>query len=97
RPRNHGDSHLGSIWRRSRRIPRDVSRARARNSTAVRPAGGGAGAQGAMIRATWPGRLVLLGHPVAHSLSPHFQSAALARAGISLRYEALDVPPLELA
>ena len=50
-----------------------------------------------MIRATWPGRLVLLGHPVAHSLSPHFQSAALARAGISLRYEPLDVLPLELA
>lgn len=40
-----------------------------------------------------PGRLVLLGHPVAHSLSPAFQSAALAHAGIPLAYEALDVPP----
>jgi shikimate dehydrogenase len=40
-----------------------------------------------------PGRLVLLGHPVSHSLSPVFQNAALVAAGIDLRYEALDVPP----
>jgi shikimate dehydrogenase len=40
-----------------------------------------------------PGRLVLLGHPVAHSLSPAFQNAALRAAGVSLRYEALDVTP----
>jgi shikimate dehydrogenase len=40
-----------------------------------------------------PGRLVLLGHPVSQSLSPHFQNAALEHAGIALRYEALDVPP----
>jgi shikimate dehydrogenase len=40
-----------------------------------------------------PGRLVLLGHPVAHSLSPTFQNAALAAAGIRVRYEALDVDP----
>jgi shikimate dehydrogenase len=45
---------------------------------------------------TRPGRLVLLGHPVAHSLSPQLQNAALRRAGISLVYEALDVPPVEL-
>ena len=38
-----------------------------------------------------PGRLVLLGHPVGHSLSPRFQNAALERAGIPLTYEALDV------
>ena len=44
-----------------------------------------------------PGRLVLLGHPVAHSLSPVFQGAALAAAGIPLQYEALDVAPSELA
>jgi shikimate dehydrogenase len=43
-----------------------------------------------------PGRLVLLGHPVAHSVSPRFQNAALRRAGIPLVYEALDVPPDEL-
>jgi shikimate dehydrogenase len=38
-----------------------------------------------------PGRVVLLGHPVAHSLSPLFQNAALRAAGIPLRYEAIDV------
>ncbi len=38
-----------------------------------------------------PGRLVLLGHPVAHSLSPIFQNAALDAAGITARYDALDV------
>lgn len=40
-----------------------------------------------------PGRLVLLGHPIGHSLSPTFQNAALAAAGIRLRYEAIDVDP----
>lgn len=40
-----------------------------------------------------PRRLVLLGHPVAHSLSPLFQNAALAAAGLPQRYEALDVEP----
>ena len=44
-----------------------------------------------------PSRLVLLGHPVAHSLSPRFQNAALRAAGIDLAYEAMDVPPSELA
>jgi shikimate dehydrogenase len=44
-----------------------------------------------------PGRLVLLGHPVAHSLSPAFQNAALEQAGLPLRYEALDVPPAAFA
>ena len=43
-----------------------------------------------------PGRLVLLGHPVAHSLSPRFQNAALRAAGIPLVYEAIDVPPQAL-
>ena len=43
-----------------------------------------------------PGRLVLLGHPVQHSLSPRFQNAALHAAGIPVTYEALDVPPGEL-
>lgn len=40
-----------------------------------------------------PGRLVLIGHPVAHSHSPAFQNAALRHAGLPLTYEALDVPP----
>jgi shikimate dehydrogenase len=44
-----------------------------------------------------PARLVLLGHPVAHSLSPRFQNAALRAANIPLTYEALDVEPLRLA
>lgn len=48
------------------------------------------------MNATSPGRLVLLGHPVAHSLSPHFQGAALRAAGIPLRYEALDVESSQL-
>lgn len=43
-----------------------------------------------------PGRLVLVGHPVAHSLSPVFQDAALAAADLPLRYELLDVAPAEL-
>jgi shikimate dehydrogenase len=44
-----------------------------------------------------PRRLVLLGHPVQHSLSPTFQNAALRHAGIALVYEALDVVPSALA
>jgi shikimate dehydrogenase len=44
-----------------------------------------------------PGRLVLLGHPVAHSLSPAMQNAALRSAGIPLTYEAMDVTPAKLA
>ncbi|MFI5230950.1 MAG: shikimate dehydrogenase family protein [Gemmatimonadales bacterium] len=44
-----------------------------------------------------PGRLVLLGHPVAHSLSPALQGAALRRAGIPMTYEAMDVEPAQLA
>lgn len=45
---------------------------------------------------TLPGRLVLLGHPVNHSLSPTFQNAALRCAALPLRYEALDVDPAAL-
>jgi shikimate dehydrogenase len=43
-----------------------------------------------------PGRLVLIGHPVAHSLSPTFQNAALRAARIDLTYEAIDVPTRDL-
>ena len=39
-----------------------------------------------------PGRLVLLGRSLGHSLSPLFQNAALQAAKLPLRYEALDVP-----
>jgi len=40
--------------------------------------------------------LLLLGHPVGHSLSPAMQNAALDAAGVALRYDALDVDPQDL-
>ena len=44
-----------------------------------------------------PARFVaLLGHPVAHSLSPRMQNAAFAACGLDLAYVALDVPPERL-
>jgi shikimate dehydrogenase len=43
-----------------------------------------------------PAGLVLIGHPVSHSLSPRFQNAALRAAGISLTYESRDVAPGDL-
>jgi shikimate dehydrogenase len=39
----------------------------------------------------YPGRLVLLGDPVSHSLSPTIQNAALRAAQIPLVYEAVQV------
>jgi shikimate dehydrogenase len=43
-------------------------------------------------------RLVaLVGHPVAHSLSPRMQNAAFAARGLDWAYVALDVPPARLA
>jgi shikimate dehydrogenase len=39
-----------------------------------------------------PKRLVLIGRSLGHSLSPTFQNAALQRAKLPLRYEALDIP-----
>jgi shikimate dehydrogenase len=42
-------------------------------------------------------RLVaLLGHPVAHSLSPRMQNAAFATLALDLAYAAFDVPPPRL-
>jgi shikimate dehydrogenase len=40
--------------------------------------------------------VTLLGHPVAHSLSPRMQNAAFAAAGLDWTYVARDVPPGEL-
>ena len=40
---------------------------------------------------------MLLGHPVAHSLSPTFQNAALRFERLPLTYEAVDVPAERLA
>jgi shikimate dehydrogenase len=42
-------------------------------------------------------RIVLVGHPVRHSLSPVFQQAAMRAAGLDAVYEAVDVPPEALA
>lgn len=44
-----------------------------------------------------PSRLVIVGHPVAHSLSPVFQSAALRAAGILVSYDREDVAPDRLS
>lgn len=43
-----------------------------------------------------PVRLGVLGHPVAHSLSPKMQNAALQEAGLDMRYAAFDIAPDEL-
>jgi len=40
--------------------------------------------------------VALLGHPVAHSISPAFQQAALDALGIDATYEAWDTPPADL-
>jgi shikimate dehydrogenase len=42
-------------------------------------------------------RVVLIGHPVAHSLSGAMQQAAFDDLGIDARYELWDRPPIELA
>ena len=41
--------------------------------------------------------IALLGHPVAHSISPPMQQAALDALGVDARYEAWDTPPEDLA
>jgi len=43
-----------------------------------------------------PKQVVLVGHPVAHSLSGELQQAAFDDAGIDARYELLDVPLMTL-
>lgn len=42
-------------------------------------------------------RLFIIGHPVSQSLSPSMHNAALEEIGSSVRYEALDVLPENLA
>lgn len=42
-------------------------------------------------------RVVLIGHPVAHSLSGAMQQAAFDKLGIDAKYELWDRPPIELA
>ena len=41
-------------------------------------------------------RVVLIGHPVAHSLSGAMQQAAFDHAGLDVRYELWDRPPIQL-
>ncbi len=41
--------------------------------------------------------LYLLGYPVAHSLSPSMQNAALGALGLGYEYHLMPVPPAELA
>ena len=41
-------------------------------------------------------RLAVLGHPIAHSLSPVLHEQWLSASGLFGRYEALDVAPDEL-
>lgn len=43
-----------------------------------------------------PLRVGLIGHPVAHSVSPAFQQPAFDQAGIDARYEAWDALPADL-
>jgi len=42
-------------------------------------------------------RVVLIGHPVAHSLSGAMQQAAFDELGVDARYELWDKPPIDLA
>ncbi len=49
------------------------------------------------INTSPPIRLGVLGDPVAHSLSPLMQNAALEKSGIDLRYAAFQIAPNELA
>ena len=41
-------------------------------------------------------RVGVIGHPVAHSISPRFQQAGIDAAGLNSRYEAWDLQPEEL-
>lgn len=41
-------------------------------------------------------RAGIIGHPVAHSLSPVFQAAAFAHCGLDVKYESWDTPPAGL-
>ena len=43
-----------------------------------------------------PKRVVLLGHPVAHSLSEALQQAAFAALGVDATYEPIDTPTVDL-
>src|SRR5438477_10119066 len=47
----------------------------------------------ALGKAKPPVRLGVLGHPVAHSLSPQMQNAALAESNLKMQYARFDIAP----
>ncbi|HKP92583.1 MAG TPA: shikimate dehydrogenase, partial [Chthoniobacterales bacterium] len=51
---------------------------------------------GSPRKAMPPIRLGVLGHPVAHSLSPQMQNAALTESNLKMQYARFDVAPDEL-
>jgi shikimate dehydrogenase len=52
--------------------------------------------KGSVKKSRPPIRLGVLGHPVAHSLSPQMQNAALEKSSLEMRYARFEIAPGEL-
>jgi shikimate dehydrogenase len=52
--------------------------------------------KGSVKKSRPPIRLGVFGHPVAHSLSPQMQNAALEKSGLEMRYGRFEIAPGEL-
>jgi shikimate dehydrogenase len=52
--------------------------------------------KGSVKKSRPPIRLGVLGYPVAHSLSPQMQNAALEKSGLEMRYARFEIAPSEL-
>ncbi len=52
--------------------------------------------KGTVKKSRPPIRLGVFGHPVAHSLSPQMQNAALKKSGLEMRYGRFQIAPSEL-
>jgi shikimate dehydrogenase len=52
--------------------------------------------KGSLKKSRPPIRLGVLGHPVAHSLSPQMQNVALEKSGLEMRYARFEIAPDEL-
>ena len=52
--------------------------------------------KGSVKKSRPPIRLGVLGYPVAHSLSPQMQNAALEKSGLDVRYARFEIAPSEL-